>query len=241
MKKWITKNGLQISQILSGRSNSFLVSKGHKHFLIDTGTKHSWEKLSRRLDDLNIKQGSLIALILTHVHYDHAENSAKIKNKYNTNIIVHESESKLLLTGENATANGTFPINRFLFKLFNGEKLLQMKRFEPSQYDITVKHNFDLKIFGFDAFIIHTPGHSIGSMSVIIDNEIAIVGDSMFGVFKGSVLPPWAQDVPLMIKSWKNLLDTGCSLFLPAHGTGNSRELLQKQYEKHQSKLKHQN
>jgi len=71
---------------------------------------------------------------------------------------------------------------------------------------------------------------------VIIDDEIAIVGDAMFGVFRGSVLPPFALDLGLMTESWKRLLDTGCSIFLPAHGTKRGREVLQRQYDKYRSK-----
>jgi len=38
-------------------------------------------------------------------------------------------------------------------------------------------------------------------MSVIIDNEIALVGDTMFGVFKGFVFLPYAEDVKKVIHS----------------------------------------
>lgn len=74
--------------------------------------------------------------------------------------------------------------------------------------------------------------HEEGSISVIIDNEIAIVGDTMFGVLFGSVFSPFADNVQSIIKSWKRLLDTNCKWFLPSHGTGNSRVLLQSQYHK---------
>jgi len=63
-------------------------------------------------------------------------------------------------------------------------------------------------------------------MSLIVDDEIAIVGDAMFGIFPNSIFPPFADNVPVMIKSWRKLLDTKCMLFLPAHGTKNSRRLV---------------
>jgi glyoxylase-like metal-dependent hydrolase (beta-lactamase superfamily II) len=62
------------------------------------------------------------------------------------------------------------------------------------------------------------------------------VGDAMFGVFWWSVFPPFADDVPIMIRSWGKLLNTGSKLFLPGHGTENSRELLEKQYNKYKLK-----
>jgi glyoxylase-like metal-dependent hydrolase (beta-lactamase superfamily II) len=93
-----------------------------------------------------------------------------------------------------------------------------------------VDSHFDLIGFGFNAYLIHTPGHTIGSMSLIIDNEIAIVGDTMFGVFKLSVFPPYAEDTEKMIKSWGKLLETNCSIFIPSHGTENCRSLVQQDY-----------
>jgi len=55
----------------------------------------------------------------------------------------------------------------------------------------------------------------------------------MFGVFKGSVYPPFTIDAKTMVMSWGKLLDTGCSVYLPAHGTADSRELLKNQYNKY--------
>jgi glyoxylase-like metal-dependent hydrolase (beta-lactamase superfamily II) len=69
-------------------------------------------------------------------------------------------------------------------------------------------------------------------MSLIVDDEIALVGDCMFGVFKGSAFPPFALDVKQMIISWGKLLNTGCHLYLPSHGTADSRELVQRDYDK---------
>jgi len=91
---------------------------------------------------------------------------------------------------------------------------------------------FSDRLLGFNAYLTHTPGHTIGSMSLIVDNEIAIVGDTMFGVFNWSAFPPYAQDADLMLKSWKKLLETNCNEFLPSHGTANSRDLVQKCYNK---------
>jgi hypothetical protein len=56
-------------------------------------------------------------------------------------------------------------------------------------------------------------------MSLIVDNEIALVGDVMFGVFNWSVFPPFADDVPTLEKSWGKLAKSGCKMYLPGHGT----------------------
>jgi len=105
-------------------------------------------------------------------------------------------------------------------------------RYKPCQYDVLVDDKFELDDFGFNACIIHTPGHTIGSMSVVIDDEVAIVGDTMFGIFSGSAFPPYADDIKEMLTSWGKLLETNCSVFIPGHGSANSRSLVQKDYDK---------
>jgi glyoxylase-like metal-dependent hydrolase (beta-lactamase superfamily II) len=233
MKTWTTKSGYRIIQILSGRSNVFLLTNGKQHILIDTSPKSKWDKLVKRLEDLDIKH--IDYLILTHTHFDHAGNAHSITQRYNSKVIVHREEAAYLTSGDNIVPNGTNPFTRILVRLF-AKRFLQGCRYKPCQYDILVDSSFDLSSFGFNATIIHTPGHSIGSMSVVVENEVAVVGDAMFGVFPGSVFPPYATDVKQMIDSWGVLLKTGCSLFLPAHGSANSRSLLQKDYDKRKLK-----
>lgn len=230
MKKWITKKNSIIYQILKGRSNSFLISSGNQFIIVDTGPQKSWEKLKRNIDNL-VGENQISCLILTHTHYDHSENAAELKKSYNTPIIVHQNEAEYLNRGDSPLPKGSTNIMKFLMNLL-GKKFNSKVKIPPASYDIMVDEKYDLSSYGFNGYILHTPGHSPGSMSIIIDDEIAIVGDSMFGVFYWSVYPPFADDIELMANSWKKILNTGCSRFLPGHGSENSRELLQKQYEK---------
>lgn len=231
MKKWVTEKGTTIYQVLSGRSNVFLISKGEKCILIDTSVKNRWNLLHNRIDKLCVSGIKLTALILTHAHFDHASNAMKIKEKYNAKLVVHRNEADDLSRGATSLPKGTI----FLTKWFDvfGEKAAKWVKYKPVEYDVIVDERYDLKELGFDSYIMHTPGHTEGSISIIIDNEIAVVGDAMFGIFKGSIFPPFADNTQSMIESWKKLLDTECTIFLPSHGTANSRELLQKQYNKY--------
>lgn len=231
MKKWITQDGMIIYQVLSGRSNSFLISSNDKFFLIDTGRASSWKKLSKNLDDI-LGSNQLSCLILTHTHFDHAENATKLKKKYECKIIVHESEENYLKKGNSPLPKGTNILTRFLIN-FIGKGIQSRYKYNPVHPDIVVGEKFDLNKFGFPAYIISTPGHSPGSMSMVIDNKLAIVGDAMFGVFKWSVYPPFADNTQIMIESWGKLLKTGCLTYLPGHGSEISLNLLENEYEKY--------
>jgi len=228
MKTWNTKNCI-IYQVLEGRSNSFLINSQNNYILIDTGRTNSWKELTNKLDDI-LDENKLSCLILTHTHFDHVENAAKIKKKYGSTIITHKSEADYIKHGNSPLPKGTNLATGFMVNVIG--KKLQYK-YENVNSDIVVDEKYNLHYFGFNACIIHTPGHSKGSMSIIIDNEIAIVGDAMFGVFGNSVYPPFADDPKIMIESWDKLINTNCNLFLPGHGKEISQKLLKNQYEKH--------
>jgi hydroxyacylglutathione hydrolase len=237
VRTWVTKTGYKIIRVLSGRSNVFLLTNGTRHILVDTSIKSNWNKLDQRLNDLQIT--SLDYLILTHTHFDHAANASGIKEKYNALVIVNKEEASYLATGDNIIPNGTNLVTRFLIYFF-AKKVFPGLKYKPCEYDILADSILDLKDMGFNAYVVLTPGHTKGSMSVVIDDEIALVGDAMFGIFKGSILPPYANDVGQMIKSWGLLLEkTGCSLFIPAHGSENSRKLVQNCYNKSVKHGKH--
>jgi len=138
-----------------------------------------------------------------------------------------------LKNGDNSKFGGTGFLTEALANIISKTKLRTWFRYEPTDYDISVDEEFELDSLGFPGHIIHTPGHSPGSISIIIDNTIAIVGDAMFGVFRGSVFPPFAYDTKLMVESWKKLLETDCTMYLPAHGSERGKVLLKRQYEKY--------
>ncbi len=233
---WLTKNGYEIHHLLKGRSNSFLVVKNNKAILADTGRSSKRKTLTQRIDQF--ENLTIVALVLTHAHFDHAENAAYVKERYHVPIFIHKDEAGYLKKGENPPVRGSFFLTKFLTSFWE-TKIKDRFRYEPADYDFVVDDRFDLDILGLNCYLLHTPGHSQGSMSLIVDDEVAIVGDAMFGVIKKLIYPPFAEDPGQMVKSWGKLLNTGCNIFLPGHGTQNRRELIESQYKKFKSKSSH--
>jgi hydroxyacylglutathione hydrolase len=229
VKKWEAKNGCQITRLLGGRSNVFLVTNGKVNLVVDTSIGLMRRRLLKNLHRAGIDR--IDFLLLTHAHFDHAANAALLKKLFNPQAILHQSEAGLLKRGENATIGGTNFYSRIITTKA-GFRVFKRLRYEPCGVDLAVDREFDLSGFGLDAFIFHTPGHTKGSVSLVVGNEIAIVGDALFGVFKSTVLPPFAEDTAEMVRSWGKLLETGCRLFLPSHGGEKTREELEVEYKK---------
>ncbi len=237
MKCWITGNGVKIFLVMRGRCNCYLVSHGNRFLLIDSGWKMNWKALVRNLEKLGVKAGSPVSLVLTHCHFDHAGNAAAFKRAFGAQIVVHKSEEGFLSRGDNPGMGGTLFFSRVLLSIISRSGLFARLGYAAADCDIAVDRGLNLEILGFPGYLVHTPGHSPGSISMIVDDEIALVGDTLFGVFPGSVYPPFAVDPGLMVASWGRLLETGCRIFLPAHGFERSRALLKRQYEKYRKRF----
>ena len=227
--QWFTSGGYRITRVNRSRSKVFLVSTGNSHILVDTGVSRNWRKLRKDLEKLNVV--SIKLLVLTHAHFDHAGNALRIREKYGAKIMIHEKEAASLEQGFTPLPAGTNFFTSALIRWVRNKTSHQF-RYRSCQADILISGRTELSAYGFNAYILPTPGHTAGSVSLIVDGEIAVAGDSIFGVFRGSVFPPFADDVPELIRSWGKLLETGCRLFIPSHGTPDSRELLQREYRK---------
>ena len=69
--------------------------------------------------------------------------------------------------------------------------------------------------------IIHAPGHTAGSVSVILDGREAIVGDLAMNGFpmrRGAGMPIFGNSEREIKQSWKKLLDAGACVIYPGHG-----------------------
>jgi len=232
LKSWQTADGSTIARVLSGRSNVYLIQKNNTTVLIDTGKKSALKKLVRNLSLLGIKISDISALVLTHTHFDHCQSACAIRTLSNCRIAVSGATADSVRNGYTGLPQGTMLITRLLAKAGNrlGKRFFGYQAFTP---DLSVNEDADIEFKSLKLRVITTPGHSSDSISIIVDNEIAIVGDVMFGVFRNSIFPPYADNVNEMVGSWQKLLQNECRLFLPGHGMEISRNLLIKEYERH--------
>ena len=106
-----------------------------------------------------------------------------------------------------------------------------------SNEDIIVTgENSDLLMeIGIVGKIIHTPGHTVDSISVILKNGDAFVGDICINFLNFCSIhyrPIWFYDPGLVFESWRKIIDNGTQTIYPAHGRSFAVEGLIR-YEKH--------
>jgi glyoxylase-like metal-dependent hydrolase (beta-lactamase superfamily II) len=205
-----------IQQIEMGKANAYLIETEKGFILVDAGMPNKIGEIKRFLAEKNAALEDIALIIITHVHYDHVGSLSALKEKTGAKIMVHEKEKELLEKGRTDFPAGTVFISKLISKLSN---LISESKFKAVIPDIIIKDNYDLKQYGIDGEIIHTPGHTRGSISVIINGEDIICGDTLFNFMPHSVYPPFANDKDELIASWKKIKNYNCKRFYPGHGS----------------------
>jgi hydroxyacylglutathione hydrolase len=169
-------------------------------------------------------------IILTHTHYDHCGSLKALKDMTGAKIVVHHNEATCLREGYGGFPKGTTRLTKAIS--FIGRTMgKRMGGYAPVSPDITISERFGLEEYHTDGYILPTPGHTAGSMSVIILDRYAIVGDTLFNAFRKSVFPPFADDREELLRSSRKLYDTGCTYFYPGHGNPFGRDKLRRSLE----------
>jgi glyoxylase-like metal-dependent hydrolase (beta-lactamase superfamily II) len=92
----------------------------------------------------------------------------------------------------------------------------------PTKVDVTLgDEGLPLSHFGIPGRVLYTPGHSSGSVSVLLDSGEAFVGDLAMNTFPLRLspgLPIFAENPSAVIASWELLLEAGARVVYPAHG-----------------------
>jgi len=169
-------------------------------------------------------------LILTHSHFDHAGSAGRLKELTGCKILVHRSEEERLRKGFSPIPSGTRWKAKVLVALGRifARKLMKYPGAEP---DLLVDRQYELDSVGFHGRVIHTPGHTCGSMVVLLEQGELISGDTLFGLANKLHFPPFAEDLPALLRSWRLIRNLPVKAFYPAHGHKFSFASFEKEFE----------
>lgn len=207
----------KLHRIGLGNVSSYLVYRPGEAVLVDCGNPGSELKILDVLEHLGLEPAALRLLVLTHSHFDHAGSAAKLKELTGCRLMVHGSEADRLRKGYSPIPNGT----RWKAKLLVATGRIvarKLMNFPGAEPDLIAEDRVELAEFGFPGSVIHTPGHTHGSMVVLLEEGRLITGDTMFGLKSKQHFPPFAEDVPALLKSWERIRSLPVENCYPAHG-----------------------
>jgi hydroxyacylglutathione hydrolase len=228
-------NPYSIITVPMGYSNSYLIVSGGQGILVDAGYAGKMKNLQTALEKNNLTFSDIVLIVLTHTHFDHVGSLAEIKEISGAKVLVHAEDRKYLEKGMTPFPRGTIWFSKIISGIGN-TLMISHSKYQPVSPDIAIRGEYDLGKYIPGAKVIPTPGHTAGSLSLVIQNKVVFVGDALFNVIPGTVYPPFANNIPELLKSWEKLIATGCRTFYPGHGKSITLKKLKDSYEKKKNK-----
>ena len=215
---------------LPGAITSCYLIKERGLILVDAGPPQKAEQLLKSLRPLSVDPRDISLVVLTHAHWDHICALTEWKRLSGCKVAVNHREKEWV---EKALK----PLPRVLniwgisMALFT-RMLARLHPFGGSPVDIALDDSgTSLEPFGVSGRVLHTPGHTPGSMSVLLDTGDAFVGDLAMNGFParpGPGMPTLGDDPDVVKTSWRLLLDSGAKRIYPAHGKSFDADVLRR-------------
>lgn len=214
----------KIIPISFGMVSAFII-KGEKTILIDTGYRGCGERILQRMEEEGIDPSQLSLIVITHGHDDHFGSASILREKTGAPIAVHKNDADNLRRGINGELHPTSGFSKLLAILMGSVKKSKVKGFEP---DILIEEKFELKDYGVNGEIIWTPGHTSGSVSVLLESGEVFIGDLLMAFLpkKTPKYPLWADDLTQTRKSIKEVINMSPKIIYAAHGGPFNPELV---------------
>src|SRR5581483_9252729 len=209
-----TPRGAEIVQIPLQLSNVYLV-KTSTPVLIDSGTIGDEHDLQAALADQGLSLRRISLVVLTHAHADHAGLAASLQS-YGARVVIGAGDFERATRGVNDelvptsfTASLIKPLIRSIFPEFHADRA------------IAEGESMDLAPWGIDGKIVQMPGHTAGSLVVVMSDHSAFVGDMFRG---GPNEHYYHADRERNRQNIANLCAQGVEKFYLGHGGPESRE-----------------
>ncbi len=213
-------------ELISLRFVNAYVIRGRRHVLVDTGFPGMAETLLRELKKRDIAVGDISLILLTHGHPDHAGSAAALRKHLNVPVAIHTREAEWMRSGHTHLPH---PIRPFGYVV----KAITKPNIDPFEPDVLLEEGMDLTYYGIEGQIIHTPGHSPGSVSFLHPDGECIAGDVLAGSLWRSNQPLYpflAEDVPLLHHSINRLLDSRVQRLYFGHGLPSTAQEVHRRF-----------
>lgn len=185
--------------------------------LVDTGPPGSAPRIQQALAQEGLNLADLSLILITHGHTDHFGSVAALQEGSSAPVAVSRADAGALRQGTNVPLQARTSCMRLLQRMGGG--IAQTA--PPCEPDILLEGRADLASYGVEAEVIPTPGHTSGSVSILLPDGQALVGDLIMGGFVGRGRPgyPLVWDDPEAYQqSLRELLATRPTCIHTSHG-----------------------
>lgn len=161
---------MEIYPVSNGWSAAYLVVDGSVAMLVDASTPEIAPVVLAKLAEVHAQ---LRLIVLTHFHFDHVGAADALRAATGARIAIHHADAAALRAGGPLHLHATSAPARLLVHKFAGG---DNPRVLP---DIELADTEDLTQFGGIGRSFATPGHTLGSISVLLPDGTVLTGDAI--------------------------------------------------------------
>jgi glyoxylase-like metal-dependent hydrolase (beta-lactamase superfamily II) len=177
-------------------TNFWVVSAGRSRLLVDLGWPGMFSTLTSNLARMDIPLKEVTHGVATHYHLDHAGAAQDLKNAGVRLIVTEEQVAAIPLMKKFIKASDNYteisPHGNLVITCAESRALLAT--------------------IGLAGQLVHTPGHSDDSVSLLLDTGAAFTGDLTHPMFVTE------ETGEVVAGSWLRLRDLGASMVYAGHG-----------------------
>lgn len=210
------------------------VSMGHYHVyfiraddgyvLVDTGMPGNGRALQRAFSRANVNPQDVKLIIITHAHPDHVGSVADAKNATGAPVLCHEYAAPFIRAGKSSP----IVVHSLMIKLLSAITPSRYKGVEP---DVVIKDEYDLRDLGVAGQVIHTPGHTQGSLTIVLENGEMILGDLVRGRGANIHIGSFYEDKEVLVQSLEKLAAYQAIKIYMSHGDLTDNETFRRSIE----------
>lgn len=198
--------------------------------LVDTGIPRTAGRVLRTLQKLGLEPQQVKLILLTHGHVDHAGSVRALQQLTGARVAIHCRDQELVESGRVVAPPMWNAAGRVVDAAL--AHITRHMHFPPARADIVIGvEGLSLTEWGIHGRVIPTPGHTWGSVSLLLDSGEAFAGDlGSAGSWRGGSprIPPAGDDPQEIVNSWKRLLAAGATTIYPGHGPSFPADAMRK-------------
>ncbi|MGB8648585.1 MAG: MBL fold metallo-hydrolase [Anaerolineae bacterium] len=173
---------MRIHSVVAGIANVHLIDDGHGIVIVDAGWPGFAGLILRRVGQLGYQPRDVRLILLTHIHVDHAGSAAELHRRTGAPIAVHRADAEYAVTGRHRIPTGRGFVGG------TSQRAAHLVKFEPSYEPFTpnvwLEEGQTLGDFGVEGYLLHTPGHTRGSVSLALEDGVTLIGDALINMIR---------------------------------------------------------
>jgi len=202
-----------IHRLQMGMANAYLVEGAQGLVLIDCGSPRQERVVFSALERLG--RADLEMIFITHAHLDHYGSAGAIRRETGARIGIHAEDADAMTKGMTplGSVRGRGRIGKALLPL--AERFLKL---EPVKPDILFADEERISAAGLEMRVLHTPGHTPGSASLLVEEDAVFVGDLISTTRHPHIQGLYASDWSQILPSLQRIQRVHPLMLFPGHG-----------------------